>query len=229
MADTPPDTPAETIPDLSLQDNSSQRLPCVIVVDGSGSMEGAPIAGLNAGLQALEAELKEDRIARLRVRLLVLRLGGDNEVSVASDWTDAIDFKAPVIEASGNTPLGKAVRQALVEIQNQKAEFDKAGIPSLRPWMFILTDGAPTDPDWEQAAAECVAAENAKHVSVFAIGVDGADMSHLAKFSAREPKQLNSVKFKEFFVWLSRSTAGGSKSAIGEKTQLAPTSDWDAV
>ena len=34
----------ETIDDIALQDNTSQRLPCVLVLDGSGSMEGNPIS-----------------------------------------------------------------------------------------------------------------------------------------------------------------------------------------
>ena len=48
----------DLIPDLVLQDNSSQRLPCVVLVDGSGSMYGTAIDNLNEGLKVLEAELK---------------------------------------------------------------------------------------------------------------------------------------------------------------------------
>ena len=219
----------DLIPDVSLEDNSSQRLPCVIVVDGSGSMDGTPIAELNAGLKILEAELKEDRVARMRVRLLVLRLGGNSEVDVVTNWTDAINFSAPVIDANGNTPLGKAARRALVEIEDEKGRYDAQGIPFNRPWLFILTDGEPTDSGWEQAAAECRAAEAANKVTVFCIGTGGADLSKLGQFSNRSARQLDGVKFREFFLWLSRSTASGSKSAIGAATQLAPADDWLVV
>ena len=46
----------ETIDHIALQDNTSQRLPCVLVLDGSGSMEGNPISELNQGLKTLEEE-----------------------------------------------------------------------------------------------------------------------------------------------------------------------------
>ena len=53
-----------SIPDVTLRDNTNQRLPCVLVLDGSGSMAGSPIEELNAGLRLLEDELKKDDISK---------------------------------------------------------------------------------------------------------------------------------------------------------------------
>ena len=223
------------IPDVALEDNASQRLPCVLVLDGSGSMTddssgSSAIDQLNNGLRILEAELKEDRTARMRVRLLVLRLGGADDVEVVADWTDAIHFTAPTIVANGSTPLGKAVRRALLEIEDEKNRYDQAGIPFNRPWMFIMTDGVPTDDDWERAAEECRAAEAARKVTVFGIGTGTADMNALGRFSERSPKMLkDNNSFQEFFLWLSRSTAAGSKAELGAPTQMPATSDWATV
>ena len=97
------------IPDIALTENTSQRLPCALVLDGSGSMAGAPIDELNAGLRLLEQELKNDDVASQRVQLLVIRFGDNNEVTVLSDWKDAMDFQAPQIHADGVSPLGAAV------------------------------------------------------------------------------------------------------------------------
>jgi len=60
------------IPDVLLTDNTSQRLPCVLVLDGSGSMadsgaETDAIRELNKGLKVLEQELKNDDTAAQRV------------------------------------------------------------------------------------------------------------------------------------------------------------------
>jgi Mg-chelatase subunit ChlD len=99
------------IPDVVFADNTSQRLPCVLVLDSSGSMEGARINELNAGLRVLEDELKKDDVASQRVQLLVIRFGGDNEVQVVTPWTDAISFSAPHLTANGLSPLGAAVRR----------------------------------------------------------------------------------------------------------------------
>ena len=127
----------ETIDDIALQDNTSQRLPCVLVLDGSGSMEGNPISELNQGLKTLEEELKKDDTASQRVQLLVIRLGDDDKATILTDWTDAIDFKAPSLEAYGRTPLGKAMQLALEKIGVDQNIAKDIGIKFLKiamPW-----------------------------------------------------------------------------------------------
>ncbi len=218
------------IPDVALAENTSQRLPCVVVLDGSTSMaEGGAIEALNEGLRLLEADLKADDVARQRVRILVLRIGAPNDVEVVSDWVDAIEFEAPEIEANGTTPLGAGVRRALEEIEVEKERYRDNGIPYNRPWMFVLTDGEPTDLDWETAAKECKDAEEAGHVSVFCVGVGNANIGKLAKFSPRQPLMLKGLAFREFFLWLSRSARAGSQAAPSDAIQMAAPSDWAVV
>lgn len=216
------------IPDVALMNNTSQRLPCAIVLDGSSSMDGTPIAELNAGLKALEAELKSHSIARQRVQLLLIRLGGNSEVEVITPWTDAMEFVAPDVEANGNTPLGEAVRLALFEIEQQKAAYDVAGIASNRPWLFIFTDGQPTDSDWLKSAEACRAAEAAEKVVVFPIAIgDSANLIQLAEFSTeRAPARVDQQKLSDLFVWLGRSARSGSMSAPGAPVQMASPSSW---
>ncbi|MEQ4939131.1 hypothetical protein ABN098_20050, partial [Proteus terrae] len=94
---------ASFIPDVSFIDNSEQRTPLILVLDCSGSMQGQPIAQLNQGLKLLEEELKQDVIAAKRVRLLVIKYGGYDECELYGDWSDAMDFIAPELGASGLT------------------------------------------------------------------------------------------------------------------------------
>ena len=159
---------SDLIPDLVLQDNSSQRLPCVVLVDGSSSMDGEAINNLNEGLKVLEAELKADDVASLRVQLLIVRIGGHSDVETVIDWTDAIDFKAPSLEAYGRTPLGKAMQLALEKIEEQKVNYKANQIPYNRPWIFLITDGTPTDEGiWQNTASDCVQAEKDGKVTIF--------------------------------------------------------------
>ena len=51
----------ELIPYVEFADNANERTPCVLVLDCSGSMRGEPIKQLNAGLKALEKELKDTK------------------------------------------------------------------------------------------------------------------------------------------------------------------------
>ena len=211
---------------LRYKDNNSQRTPCVLVLDGSQSMDGEPIAELNRGLKLLESELKEDVMARSRVRILVIRVGGAPEA--VGDWTDAIDFTAPAIEAFGNTPLGEAMDLALESVDDEKRRLDEAAISSTRPWIFKISDGAPTDPGWETAAARCVQAEDTKRAAVFPIGVSGADLAALGQFSRRGAAKLDGLRFTDFFLWLSRSVSSASQSGPDEDVQL-PAVNWTSA
>jgi uncharacterized protein YegL len=93
------------IPDVSLQDNTDERTPLVLVLDRSGSMSGERIAALNAGLQTFGEEMINDPTSLTRGRVLVIEYGGDNEVK-KSLWQDAIDFKAPILDANGTYSYG---------------------------------------------------------------------------------------------------------------------------
>jgi uncharacterized protein YegL len=218
------------IPDVALAENTSQRLPCVVVLDGSASMANDnAIGALNDGLKELERDLKADDVARQRVRILVLRVGAPDDVEIVTDWTDAIDFVAPVIEANGMTPLGAGVRRALEEIEGEKGRYRDHGIPYNRPWLFVLTDGEPTDRDWEDAAKECHGAETAGRVSVFCVGVGDANVTKLGRFSPRQPLMLKGLAFREFFLWLSRSARAGSQAAPSDSIQMAAPQDWAVI
>lgn len=219
------------IPDVALVDNSEQRTPLVLVLDCSGSMSGAAINQLNDGLRLLESELKADVIAAKRVRVLVISYGGMDEVQVQANWCDAMDFKAPNLVASGTTPMGYAVEMALAEIEDEKARFRQAGIAYTRPWLFLMSDGMPTDA-WAAAAAQCRQAEVDNKVAVFPIAVAEADAGVMGQFSRngeRAVKALDGLRFRELFLWLSASMQVVSQSVPGAQAQLPPTDTWSSV
>ena len=217
----------ERIPYVEFADNANERTPCVLVLDCSGSMRGEPIKQLNAGLAALEKELKDDIDASSRVQLLIIKASGNDEVTIASDWTDAMNFTAPVMEADGLTPLGKAMETALRKIEERKSLYDSCGITSKRPWIFLLSDGEPTDYGWEEAAEICRYAQKNKKAVIHTIGTQGANLDKLAKFSILPPKRLTGLKFTEFFLWLSRSVSCISKAAPNADNDMDDINDWN--
>ena len=222
-------TPILPIPDVALVDNAEQRTPLVLVLDSSGSMEGAPIDQLNKGLQLLEKELKGDAIAAKRVRVLIVQLGGKDEARIVANWRDAMDFEAPKLVANGTTPTGQAVDLALKNIEDEKQRFKQAGVAYTRPWMFLMSDGAPTDL-WKNAAERCCDAETSNKVAIFPIAVgEEADTKTLGQFSSKglaAVKQLDGLRFRELFLWLSASMKVVSHSAPGGKVQLPPIDTW---
>ena len=217
----------EMIPYVEFADNANERTPCVLVLDCSGSMRGEPIKQLNTGLKALEQELKDDIDASSRVQLLIIKAFGKDEAVVSSDWIDAMNFEAPEMEAGGLTPLGKAMELALKKIEEQKALYDSCGITSKRPWIFLISDGEPTDYDWEIVAKKCRDAQKNKKVVIHAVGTQGANLDKLAQFSTNSPKRLSGLRFTEFFLWLSRSVSCVSRAAPNATDLLEDTDAWD--
>jgi uncharacterized protein YegL len=220
------------IPDVALVDNSEQRTPLVLVLDCSGSMDGEPMRQLNEGLKLLEQELKQDAIAAKRVRLLVLQYGGMDTAEAVGSWQDAMEFSAPTLVANGTTPTGAAVDLALARIEDEKLGFKSAGVAYTRPWLFLMSDGQPTD-NWQAAADRCRQAELANKVAVFPIAVgEGADAATMGQFSSRGEagvKRLNGLKFQELFLWLSASMKVVSQAKPGGQAQLPAADSWSNV
>jgi uncharacterized protein YegL len=218
--------------------NPNQRTPCILVLDTSGSMTTATSSGrsrleeLNAGIVTLHEELKSDDTAIVRVQLGIVTVGGpSNDADIMMDLTDAVDFEPFPLHAGGTTPLAKGVRLGLQVIERGKQDLKAAGISYTRPWMMVMSDGEPTDSseEWSRAVSECRAAEAAKRVEIFSIGVDGANLAKLSELSSKPALMLNGVKFRELFVWLSASLSAASRSRPGDKLQLPSTDPWRNV
>lgn len=208
--------------------NPDPRVACVLLLDTSGSMSGQPIAELNAGLAAYRGDLAADTLASRRVEVGVVTFGGD--VRVLGGFCPAPAFVPPTLSASGGTPMGAAITEGLGMLRRRKEEYKAAGVLRYRPWVFLVTDGQPTD-SWEGLVPEIARGEREAAFSFFAVGVSGADFGVLEKLSpARPPVRLDGLKFREMFLWLSASHKAVSRSSPADNTPLPGTlSAWGSV
>lgn len=213
---------------LEFEDNPDQRTPCVLLLDTSNSMAGEPILELNQGLKAFKQAVMEDCLARRRVEIAVLTFGG--QVDLVQDFVTADRFNPPTLHTAGGTPMGEAIDRALDRVAMRKTLYAQAGIPKTLPWVFLITDGAPTD-DWQRAAERVHRNSEAREMAFFAIGVQGADMHTLGQIAApnRPPKKLAGLQFRELFDWLSRSLRQVSRSAPGTHVDLPSDDGWSLV
>jgi uncharacterized protein YegL len=197
-------------------ENPEPRCPCILLLDTSGSMKGQPILELNRGLAAFRDELASDSLATKRVEVAVITFG---PVQVHNDFQTADVFQPAELKASGETPMGAAIEQALSLLDQRKNVYRTNGVSYYRPWIFLITDGGPTDP-WKAAAEKIKAGEAAKTFSFFAVGVEGAKMEILEQISVREPIRLKQLQFRELFIWLSNSMKAVSRSSVGDRVPL---------
>ena len=212
--------------DIELANNQEQRLPCVLVLDTSYSMSGSPLEELQGGLELFAHELKTDDDASQKVQILIVKCGGDAEI--IGDWVDAESFTAPHLVASGGTPLGAAIKLAADEIENRKATYRANGISYLKPWLFIITDGIPTD-NYSESAKELVTQETNGKFTTFPIAVEGADLNIMSEFSVRPPQKLNGTEFKKLFQWISASVRIGSQKVDDTDKISLPSVNWAEV
>ncbi len=206
-------------------DNPEPRCPCVLLLDVSASMSGEPIEALNRGLQSFKDQLLEDPLAMKRVEVSIVTFG---PVQIAEHFQSAENFEPEMLTTQGATPMGEAIETALDLVRDRKNEYRQNGIAYYRPWVFLITDGAPTDA-WLRAADLVKEGEASKSFAFFPIGVENADMSVLSQLSVREPLKLDGLKFQELFSWLSSSLRSVSQSTPGESVALESPSGWASV
>ena len=222
----------ELIPDeIQFAENPEPRCPCVLVVDVSSSMNGEPMNQLNDGIATFARELKADQLASLRTEVAIVTFGSGAEL--AQDFVTADRFNPPTLVANGATMMSAGINLALDKIEERKQSYRENGIDYYRPWLFLLTDGVPTESQdvVSAAAANLKQAESDKRVAAFSVGVEGADMDILAEISPRRPLPLKGLEFSSMFVWLSQSMSRVSRSRTDDEIALDTDGlqDWAAI
>ena len=211
-----------------LIDNPTPRCPVALVLDTSGSMSGAPIAVLNAGVQLFIEEVKNDDLARWSVELAVYTAGGTAERVQEFIGIEQIPGIAP-FSADGTTPLGEATTMALNDLEQRKRAYKANGVPYYQPWLVLISDGAPTD-SWQEPAQRAKELSAQRKLVSLPIAVEGANLTVLAAFSSKPPLRLNGLKFREFFLWLSASMARVSASTSSDASVQLPSVDsWASI
>lgn len=112
--------------------NPDPRCACVLLLDTSASMSGAPIDALNQGLKAFQQDLQEDGLAKRRVEIAIVTFGSGG-VQTMQDFITAGEFTAPTLVEGGDTPMGAAIQTGLDLVRDRKAVYKQNGVVYYRP------------------------------------------------------------------------------------------------
>ena len=210
----------------------------LLLLDTSGSMvENKKIDQLNEGMRFLKEEILKDELASSRVDIAVMAFG-DGTVRALHPFTSIQDFQPPLLTANGDTPMGEAILQGIDSIEKRKNIYKEQGVNYYRPWIFMITDGEPTDmkkgdQKWQMIKDRIADCEKHGKLLFFSVGVEPANMNLLSEImpQSRGPIKLHQGNFREMFQWLSNSQEKIVRADIGpgEMVKLDAPTGWGEI
>lgn len=160
-----------------------QILPFYIVCDESGSMDATGgIAQINASLPDLHAAIASDPLVSDKCRVGLITFSDTaEELMSLTKLSDVIHM--PGLQARGLTNYGSVFDLLRTVIQRDIANLKSQGYSVLRPAVFFITDGEPTDEQtWEMNYRSLVDKSlNPQAPNIIAFGIHGADGSTIGK------------------------------------------------
>ena len=168
---------------LEFADNPEPRCACLLLLDTSGSMKGAKIEQLNAGLNEFARQLRGDSMAAKRVEVAMVTFG---PVRVEQSFVTADSFIAAATRSRRRHAHGRGHRA-----RHRARDRAQEGIPRQRHRLLPAVDfhdlGWRTDRRFANAAQLVRAGEAKKSFMFYAVGVENADIGKLAAVAVRRP------------------------------------------
>jgi uncharacterized protein YegL len=177
--------------------NPNQRIPCVLVLDGSSAMATTGDSGttrieaLNSALAKLESDLNTDGELLSTVLVAVVEVGGQSP-KIIQDWSEAAGFSVKPLLADGAAMLGKGINIALWKMREITVQLQNAGISYSYPIILILSSGNVDDStfDWLSTIEACRKAEAEDKIRIYCVAVEGADETKLRTVSSEDTFKL---------------------------------------
>lgn len=208
------------IPENKSISSATKKLPCVILIDTSGSMS-ADQQKLVDGMKELKNFLTDDEMACSSVEVSIVTF--DNEARVAESFGPISELCIPSIRCDGMTAMHAAVDVGLKMLDKRRSEYKQYGLTSYRPWMYLLTDGGANDSD-NGSFKELVRRQENRKINFFPVAIgDGVDEKLLG--SLRPDNEIFSIdrdRITNAFAWLSDSLSSVSSAGAGMVTLRDP-------
>jgi len=204
------------------------HLACVLLLDTSGSMSVAPkkddpipIDSLNQALQDFKRKVSLDELAQKRVDIAIIEF--NSTARVVQPFTPISQMDPITLVASGETVMGAGINMAIDLVKERNRFYSQNGTPCFKPWIFMITDGTPTDAEVLESARRRIQEEENKgthgKLKFFALGVSGYNKNTLFSLTKRVI-ELRDTNFSGIFNWMSESMVAISVSRVGDEAPL---------
>lgn len=198
-----------------------RRLPIYFVLDCSESMVGEGLSDMTAGLESIVTALRKHPLAMETANLSVISFSKDARVE--QPLTDLMDFELPSLSVSWGTALGGALRLLKAQMEREIVPTTPEQKGDYRPFVFLFTDGQPTD-DWKGPATDLANSAFVKLANLYAIGC-GPDVDTDVLLNVTDivylTKDSESVLDKNLFFWLTNTILTASKSVASGSEDYA--------
>lgn len=205
--------------------NDVRRMPVYLLLDVSGSMSGAPIIGVEQGVQLLHNELINQPQAVEVVHLSVITFA--SSASQVIPLTPITSFAPPALSAGGGTSLGGALHELANALDREIIPNSATKKGDYKPLVFLLTDGEPTD-SWEPELNALNSRRDKKAGSIIALGCgDSVNTSVLRQITSNVMLMTDVTpdNLRAYFKWVSASVLTVSQKAgtsSGETSAALP-------
>lgn len=169
---------------------TAKKLPVILLLDVSGSMEGTKINNLyDAVVDMVDSFVKEE-IKETLIDVAIITFG--NEIELHTPYTTVTELQKKGISkfvASGMTPMGKALEMAKAMIEDKYTTVSKI----YKPAVILVSDGQPND-SWQSPLNKFITEGRSSKCQRFALAIGSdAEFDVLEKFTGDK----NSVFFAE--------------------------------
>lgn len=201
------------------------HLACVLLLDTSSSMSGPPIDSLNKAIKDFKEKTSLDELARKRVDVAIIEF--NDTARVVQEFTPLPELQPVTLSAGGCTAMGEGINLAIDKVKERNRFYASMGTPCFKPWIFMITDGEPTDDI--SAARQRIREEESKSthgkLKFWALGVPRSDgipeyRKETLQSLTKRCIAIDEAKFSGIFDWMSDGFVLISVSHVDDNPQL---------
>lgn len=200
-----------------IENINEAHMACLLLLDTSSSMEGSAINELNKGINRFKKEVCKDEQTCGILDISIVSF--NNSPEVIQDWVPIRNMNTIKLEAGGGTFMSPATLLAVDMVRERSRTYRELGTEPYKPWIIMISDGAPLD-NIEEASNIVKDSEEKGKLKFFSLGVDGYDPVTMKKFAGEKTLALKDKDFTSFFNWVNKSMKAVSQSSPGERVNM---------